>query len=451
MTEIADPSLLNGYFCDHDIDTIGRDLRGGRITSVELVQHSLAAIERLNPILNAFTTVHADAATAAARDADADLARGHDRGPLHGIPVSVKDIVDVAGEVTTSGSAAYLTRRADSDAECVRRLRAAGAVIVGKNVLHEFAYGATGDRSVHGPSRNPRDPNKISGGSSGGSAVAVAAGMVPLAVGTDTAGSVRVPAALCGIVGFKPAFGAISTAGVHALAASLDHVGVFARTTADAAHGYAILAAHRLDDHSAPARIGWIDPTRIGPTDPAVIAAVRDALTRSGITVDDAMELPSVVGEVFSVLSTVQSSEAYGQHADNLIRHRDTIDTEVIARLERGRDTPAWQYADAGRRREALRAAATELFQRFDVLAMPTAPTVATDIDQRAHVIDGQTVEVRSALLSLTCPWNLTGHPALTVPAGFVSGLPVGLQLVGVPGRESLLFELATRIEHARR
>jgi aspartyl-tRNA(Asn)/glutamyl-tRNA(Gln) amidotransferase subunit A len=178
---------------------------------------------------------------------------------------------------------------------------------------------------------------------------------------------------------------------------------------------------------------------------------VRDALTRSGITVDDAMELPSVVGEVFSVLSTVQSSEAYGQHADNLIRHRDTIDTEVIARLERGRDTPAWQYADAGRRREALRAAATELFQRFDVLAMPTAPTVATDIDQRAHVIDGQTVEVRSALLSLTCPWNLTGHPALTVPAGFVSGLPVGLQLVGVPGRESLLFELATRIEHARR
>jgi aspartyl-tRNA(Asn)/glutamyl-tRNA(Gln) amidotransferase subunit A len=451
MTEIADPSLLNGYFCDHDIDTIARDLRGGRITSVELVQHSLAAIDRLNPILNAFSAVYADAAKAAARDADADLARGHDRGPLHGIPVSVKDIVDVAGEVTTSGSAAYRTRRADSDAECVGRLRAAGAVIVGKNVLHELAYGATGDRSVHGPSRNPWDPSKISGGSSGGSAVAVAAGMVPLAVGTDTAGSVRVPAALCGIVGFKPAFGAISTAGVHPLAASLDHVGVFARTTVDAAHGYAILAAHSLEHDGAFGRVGWIDTSRIGPTDPAVIATVRDVLSRAGLTVDDTVELPSTVAEVFSVLSVLQSSEAYSEHADTLARHRDTIDTEVIDRLERGRDTAAWQYVHATRKRDALRAAATDLLQRFDVLAMPTAPTVATDIDQRAHVIDGQAVEVRSALLSLTCPWNLTGHPALTVPAGFVSGLPVGLQLVGMPGRESLLFELAARIEHARR
>jgi aspartyl-tRNA(Asn)/glutamyl-tRNA(Gln) amidotransferase subunit A len=450
MTDIADTSLLSGYFIEHDIDTIARDLRGGRITSVDLVQHSLAAIDRLNPILNAFIAVHAEAAVAAARDADDDLARGHDRGPLHGIPVSVKDIVDIAGQVTTSGSATYLSRRADSDAECVQRLRAAGAVIVGKNVLHEFAYGATGDRSVHGASRNPWDATKISGGSSGGGAVAVAAGMVPLAVGTDTAGSVRVPAALCGIVGFKPAFGAIPTAGVHPLAASLDHVGVFAHTTVDAAHGYAVLAAHPLEHHTVPARVGWVDPTRISPTDPAVIATVRDALDRTGITTDETVELPFVVGELFSVLSTVQSSEAYSEHADTLIRHRDDIDPEVIDRLERGRDTPAWQYIHATRRRDALRAAIAELFQRFDVLAMPTAPTVATEIDQRAHIIDGQAVEVRTALLSLTCPWNLTGHPALTVPAGMLAGLPVGLQLVGMPGREPLLFDLAARIESAR-
>jgi aspartyl-tRNA(Asn)/glutamyl-tRNA(Gln) amidotransferase subunit A len=450
MTDIADTSLLSGYFCEHDIDTIARDLRAGRITSVELVQHSLAAIDRLNPILNAFTAVYADAAVAAARDADNDLARGHDRGPLHGIPVSVKDIVDVAGQVTTSGSAAYLTRRADSDAECVRRLRAAGAVIMGKNVLHEFAYGATGDRSVHGPSRNPWDATKISGGSSGGGAVAVAAGMVPLAVGTDTAGSVRVPAALCGVVGFKPAFGAIPTAGVHPLAASLDHVGVFARTTVDAARGYAVLAAHPHEHGIAPARVGWVDPMTIGPTDPAVIATVRDALDRTGITINDTVELPFAVSELFSVLSTLQSSEAYSEHGDDLIRDRDNIDPEVVGRLESGRDTPAWQYVHATRRRDALRAAVAELFQRFDVLAMPTAPTVATEIDQRAHVIDGQPVEVRSALLSLTCPWNLTGHPALTVPAAMVSGLPVGLQLVGMPRREPLLFDLAARIEHTR-
>jgi aspartyl-tRNA(Asn)/glutamyl-tRNA(Gln) amidotransferase subunit A len=303
---------------------------------------------------------------------------------------------------------------------------------------------------VHGASRNPWDTNKISGGSSGGGAVAVAAGMVPLAVGTDTAGSVRVPAALCGIVGFKPAFGAIPTEGVHPLAASLDHVGVFAHTTADAAHGYAILAAHPLEHETARARVGWVDPTRIGPTDPAVTATVRDALDRIGMMIDDTVELPFVAGELFSVLSTLQSSEAYSEHADALIRHRDDIDPEVIDRLERGRDMPAWQYLVATRQRDALRAAIAELFRRFDVLAMPTAPTVATRIDQRAHVIDGQAVEVRSALLSLTCPWNLTGHPALTVPAGMLSGLPVGLQLVGLPGRERLLFDLATRIEQAR-
>jgi len=450
MTDIADASLLSGFYCRHDINTIAKDLRGGRITSVELVQHSLTAIDRLNPILNAFTTVDADA-LATARNADEDLARGNDRGPLHGIPVSVKDIVDIAGHLTTSGSAAHLTRRADADADCVRRLRAAGAVIVGKNVLHEFAYGATGDRSVHGASRNPWDANKISGGSSGGGAVAVAAGMVPLAVGTDTAGSVRVPAALCGIVGFKPAFDAVSTVGVHPLAASLDHVGVFARTTTDAALGYSVMATDPLAEGNAPARIAWVDPTCINPTDPSVIATARDALDRAGITSRDTLRLTFGVGELFSVFSTLQSSEAYAEHAGILNRHRGDVDPEVIGRLERGRDTPAWQYVQATRKRNELRAEIAELFQRFDVLALPTAPTVATDIDQRAHIIDGHPVEVRSALLSLTCPWNLTGHPALTVPAGMVEGLPVGLQLVSIPGRERQLFDLAYQIEHAQR
>ena len=450
MTDIADASLLSGYYFNHDIDTIAKDLRGGRTTSVELVRHSLTAIDQLNPILNAFTAVDADA-LAIARKADDDLASGHDRGPLHGIPVSVKDIVDIAGHVTTSGSAAYLTRRADTDADCVQRLRAAGAVIVGKNVLHEFAYGATGDRSVHGASRNPWDANKISGGSSGGGAVAVAAGMVPLAVGTDTAGSVRVPAALCGIVGFKPAFDAVSTVGVHPLAASLDHVGVFARTVADAALGYSVIATHPPTGVTTPARVAWVDPTCISPTDPSVIATSRDALDRAGITTPETVRLTFGAGELFSAFSTLQSSEAYAEHADILSRHCNDVDPEVIGRLERGRDLPAWQYVQATRDRDTLRAEIASLFGRFDVLALPTAPTVATDIDQRAHVIDGQAVEVRSALLSLTCPWNLTGHPALTVPAGMVNGLPVGLQLVGMPGRERQLFDLAHRIEHAHR
>ncbi|WP_036438088.1 amidase [Mycobacterium sp. URHB0044] len=450
MTDITDTTLLTGYFRHHDIHSIAEDLRNGSITSVELVQHSLATIERLNPVLNAFTTVDARAAMASASQADDELARGHDRGFLHGIPVSVKDIIDVAGDATTSGSAIYLNRRVHVDAECVRRLRNAAAVIVGKNVLHEFAYGATGDRSVHGASRNPWDPTKISGGSSGGGAVAVAAGMVPLALGTDTAGSVRVPAALCGVVGFKPAFGAVPTEGVHPLAASLDHVGVFTRTATDAARAYAIIAADALARDAVPARVAWLDPNCIGPTDPAVITAVRESMDRAGVAVSGTVQFTFPVGELFSVLSTLQSSEAYFEHAEDLVDHRDDIDPEVIDRLERGRDTPAWQYVQAARKRQELRAVTAELFERFEVLVLPTAPTVATDVDQRAHAIDGQVVEVRSALLSLTSPWNLTGHPALTVPVGTVSGLPVGLQLVGMPGREHLLFDLAARVEHGR-
>ncbi|MCC9184615.1 amidase [Mycolicibacterium mageritense] len=208
MTDTVDTAVSPGYFRGRDIRSLAADLRSGRTTSVELVEHSLAAITRLDPILNAFTTVDTEGALAAARTADRERAEGRDRGVLHGIPVSVKDLIDIAGQVTTSGSLAH-PRRPETDAECVSRLRAAGAVIVGKNVLHEFAYGATGDRSAHGASRNPWDVNRISGGSSGGSAVATAAGMVPVAVGTDTAGSVRVPAALCGVTGFKPAHGDI--------------------------------------------------------------------------------------------------------------------------------------------------------------------------------------------------------------------------------------------------
>lgn len=447
MTEIADTAVVSGYFRDHDIPSLAADLRAGRTTSVRLVEHSLAAIARLDPILNAFTTVDADAAITAAAEADRERARGHDRGALHGIPVSVKDLIDIAGQVTTSGSQVN-SGPAEADAECVRRLRAAGAVIVGKNVLHEFAYGATGDRSAHGPSRNPWDTNKISGGSSGGSAVATAAGMVPLAIGTDTAGSVRVPAALCGVVGFKPAYQAIPATGVHPLAPSLDHVGLFATTARGAAEAYTAISGRPPRSTGVAPRIGWLDPVGIGPCDPEVVHIVRGAMSEAGIGVEATAELPFAAGDLFSTLSVLQAAEAYAEHMDDLAGHEHSVDPEVLDRLLSGRDTAAWQYVRADRRRAALRTAVTELFDRFDVLATPTVPTVATEIDQRAHEIAGQTVEVRSALLSLTSPWNLTGHPALSVPAGTVAALPVGLQLITTRGNEHLIFDLAEKIAH---
>ncbi|OCB41735.1 amidohydrolase [Mycobacterium vulneris] len=445
MTEIADTPVASGYFRDHDIPSLAADLRAGRTTSVQLVEYSLAAIARLDPILNAFTTIDADAAITAAVEADRELSRGHDRGALHGIPVSVKDLINIAGQVTTSGSQVS-SGPAEADAECVRRLRDAGAVIVGKNVLHEFAYGATGDRSAHGPSRNPWDTSKISGGSSGGSAVATAAGMVPLAIGTDTAGSVRVPAALCGVVGFKPAYRAIPTAGVRPLAPSLDHVGIFATSARGAAEAFSAMSGRAPQFAGAAPRIGWFDPACIGPCDPEIVDIVRGAMERAGISVHGTAGLPFSAGDLFSTLSVLQAAEAYSEHLDDLAEHEQTIDPEVLDRLLSGRDTAAWQYVRADRRRDALRTAVTGLFDGFDVLVMPTVPTVATDINQRAHEIAGHTVEVRSALLSLTCLWNLTGHPALSVPAGTVSGLPVGVQLITTLGNEHVVFDLAERI-----
>ena len=247
------------------ISALAHALRRGAASATELAEQTLRRIRHSDPALNAFALVDEDGARKAARTADEEIAAGIDRGPLHGVPVAVKDLIDMAGLPTTCGSAtSFGATAAAGDAEIVERLRACGAVIVGKTTLHEFAYGATGDRSVHGASRNPHDPGRISGGSSGGSAVAVAAGMVPLSVGTDTAGSVRVPAALCGVVGLKPAYDALPTRGVHPLAPTLDHVGLFARTVRDAALADAAMTGARGAARSPRlprSSSGWLPPS----------------------------------------------------------------------------------------------------------------------------------------------------------------------------------------------
>jgi aspartyl-tRNA(Asn)/glutamyl-tRNA(Gln) amidotransferase subunit A len=440
-------SLRDGFFATQSIAGLARDLRTGRRTSAQLVDASLAAIERLGAPLNAFTHVDAEGARAAAARADAALRQGIDRGPLHGMPVAVKDIVDVAGWPTTRGSSLYLGHVAREDAACVTQLREAGAVVVGKTTLHEFAYGATGDRSVHGAARNPWDPARMSGGSSGGSAVAVAAGMVPLALGTDTAGSVRVPAALCGVVGFKPAYGAISCEGVFPLAASLDHVGLFTRTSEDAALAYGCLAP--LANAPGARRIGWLLPSALGVTDRRVTESVRTRLGASGLPVEEvdlASHLPHA-HDLFDVFSTLQGSEAFEAHADDVARGAASVDAEVLARLRRGEAIPAWRYVRAQARRAAWAPAIGALLDKYDVLALPTVPMTAPRIGQRAPYIDGAPVEVRAALLSLTSPWNLFGLPALSVPVGTIDGLPVALQLVTAAGREAALFKLAHTLE----
>ncbi|MFI7059357.1 amidase [Kribbella sp. NPDC050124] len=413
----------------------------------EVTETTLHRIHELNPTLNAFAFVDDDGARAAARVADEQLAAGIDLGPLHGVPVAVKDLIDMAGLPTSCGSATSFGTTPTEDAEVVRRLRAAGAVIVGKTTLHEFAYGATGDRSVHGASRNAVDPSRMSGGSSGGSAVAVAAGMVPLALGTDTAGSVRVPAALCGVVGFKPAYDAISSAGVYPLAPTLDHVGLFAATAEDALTGYRALSDRPVLSRSGRFAVGWIPPTSIASADSRVEELTRQLLLRIGADVEVVPGFPK--SELFEVFSTLQGREAFRVHEHHLAADRDLIDPEVLARLDRGRGISASRYAEADAARQEFRTRVGELLATYDVLALPTVPIVAPRVGDRSVSVGGVDLEVRGALLSLTSPWNLTGSPAISVPAGRLDGLPVAVQLITAPGNEGQLFATARMLEIA--
>ncbi|HEY8479482.1 MAG TPA: amidase [Spirillospora sp.] len=426
---------MGGFFTGRSLADIARDLRSGNVTPAGLLA---GALESVDPDLNAFVTLDPEGAEAAARKAGEELAAGVDRGPLHGVPVAVKDIIDVAGLPTGMGSAHFAGNVAESDAACVTRLRDAGAVIVGKTGTHEFAYGGTGDVSVTGPVRNPHDRERMSGGSSSGSAAAVASGAVPLALGTDTGGSVRIPAALCGIAGFKPAYGSVPTGGVFPLAVSLDHVGVLAASAADCRIAYEALAdaspadADARQGGVAEIKIAWIRPETIDPDVERTVRALFPDAPSERIDVD----------EIRSVYRAIQDAEVYDVHAERVAREPEKFLPPTLERLERASRTPGWRYLRALREREWFREQVEGLFDRYDLLASPTVPITAPKIGEKEGPL-GPHVQT---LVSLTCPWNVLGLPALSVPAGTVHGLPVGAQLVSRRGAESLLFDVAERL-----
>jgi aspartyl-tRNA(Asn)/glutamyl-tRNA(Gln) amidotransferase subunit A len=412
-----------------------RDLRAGRVSSARLVDDALAAIARHQPQTNAFISVAADDARAAAHAADAERARGTDRGPLHGIPISLKDLIDQQGVVTTAGSRALRDRVAAIDAPLVARLRTAGAVIIGRTNLHEFALGTTSDDSAFGAVHHPADHTRSAGGSSGGSAAAVALGMGFASIGTDTGGSIRIPAAACGVVGLKPAFGEVPTEGVIPLSSSLDHAGPIARSVEDAALLWSALADHPLE------RLEPIRPARLrrltGVFDTPLAPEVRDAFNASiarlppDVVVDE-IELEGA-SSIPSVYVDIVLPEGAAWHGARLDQQRDDYTPRVHSRFLAGREIPAVRYIAAQTARAALRRIVDELLADCDGLILPTLPILAPGLGLDEIAIGaaapGRT-PVRSAMLRQTQPFNLTGHPAISIPLS-VSGLPVGLQLVG--------------------
>ncbi|GGL38139.1 amidohydrolase [Pseudomonas brenneri] len=438
-----------GYFFGLSIVTLAERLRAGNVTSVELTQAALDSIERLNPLLNAFVSVDAPVALALARKADALLAQGQDLGPLHGIPVAVKDNIDTFDYVTTYGSAHFDGFQPDHDALCVQRVREAGAVIIGKTLTHEFAYGPTGDRSLQGAARNPWDARCITGGSSAGSAAAVASGMVPLALGTDTGGSIRIPSALCGTVGFKPSFACVPVEGVFPLSSSLDHVGPIANHVEDARLLFEVLAGRACAPaaNAQPLRVGWITSGSFGPVDAEVNRQVYQAAQQLfGDALQETDELQTMAAGMKDTLQTLQRAEAFEVHAERMRDAPHTFDPEVRERLEVSREVKGWQYIRAQASQAQYKAAMARLFERYDLLVSPSVPITATEVNAREVRVGEQDIDVRAAVLSHTSAWNLIGLPSISLPVGHVRGMPVGLQVIGAAGEDDRLLQVMSRL-----
>jgi aspartyl-tRNA(Asn)/glutamyl-tRNA(Gln) amidotransferase subunit A len=437
-------------------------LRKRELSPVELTKKCLAQIKRLNPTLNAFITMTEELALAQAQAAEAEISDGNWRGPLHGIPLAMKDLIDTAGIRTTAASALFKDRVPEEDAEIVRRLKDAGAILLGKQNLHECAYGGSSMISYYGEVHNPWDPARIAGGSSGGSAASVAAGLGYGAIGTDTAGSVREPAALCGIVGLKPTYGRVSVRGVIPLSLSLDHVGPIARTVSDAAvmlqaiAGYDAKDANSVDmpvtnylknlNHgSKPVRIGIPRKFFYEDLDPEIAVAVEQALNILRTLVGNLSEIEIDV----PTDRTVQSAESYAYHAEFVSQSPELYQPETLRRIRKGEEITAAEFEQQRRELKRVRGAIYRVFEESDVLVTPTTPVPAPAIAELQQSPD--LLRPRELLLLRnTRPVNVWGLPAISVPCGFTTaGLPIGLQIIGPHWREDTVLKLAHAYEQA--
>lgn len=451
----------------YSLSGLARALKRRDLSPVEVTEALLGRIE--GDETNAFITVAAGRAMEDAKRAEAEISAGEYRGPLHGVPVAIKDLVYTKGVLTTMASTFFKDFVPDQDAGVARRLREAGTVLLGKTNTHEFAYGPTGDRSFFGPTRNPYDADRITGGSSGGSGAALATNLCYGAIGSDTGGSIRIPAALCGVVGMKPTFGRVAKSGVFPLAPTMDHLGPMTRTVEDNALMLSTLAGYDLQDLYSVDRPEedfardldrGVSGTVIGvPTgfyfervDDEVEARVREAVEvfrHLGAEVRE-VEIPNIRETLYAQRLTL-AAEAFAVHEERLKSEPEKFDDHGLERLLKGEDLRAYRYANAQQRKLQSRREFEGVLEEVDIILTPSVPVPATSIEQRELSIGGHDEAVYSALTRLTGPTNLNGLPSLSVPCGTTaSGLPVGLQLIGRPFDEATLYRFGYAYEEAR-
>jgi AtzE family amidohydrolase len=443
---------------------IAGEVRAGRLSAVAVAERALAAIDAGDGAVNSFTAVLADRARAEARRVDADVAAGIDPGPLAGAPFAVKNLFDVAGEVTVAGAKISAEDPpAAADAEAVARLGRAGAVLVGMLNMDEYAYGFTTENAHYGACRNPFDTERVAGGSSGGSGAAVAAGFVPLTLGSDTNGSVRVPAALCGVFSLKPTFGRISCAGMYPFCDTLDTVGTLAATVRDLAVSFDLLggggggeptpdaptraAPDAPDAPDAPGgglRLALADGYFARGGEPEAVAAAADLAAELGVT--RRVTLPRAA-EARAAAMVITATEGAHLHLDDLRRRPGDFDPMTRDRFLAGALAPARAYLGAQRFREWFRARMAEVFRTVDIVLAPATPFPAPLVGQREAVVDGETVLTQPYLGVYTQPISFAGLPVVTVPIRTDGGLPLGVQLIGGHHREASLLRLAAELE----
>lgn len=454
-------------FLSKEIHSLAKQIKKGEISPVQLVKSTIDRIKKTDPTLNAYITVNEDKALKDANEMEKEIKQGNYKGPLHGIPIGIKDNIFTKGIKTTMGSEIYRNFSPKENAFVINRLIKAGAIIIGKNNTHQFAFGPTGDRSHVGPAHNPYNIKKMTGGSSGGSAAAVSAYLCFGALGTDTGGSVRVPASFCGIVGMKPTFGSISNRGVYPLSWSLDHVGPLTRSVIDNALLLNEMVAYDREDPKSIRRKKEDYTRLLGKDMKGKIIGIPTAYYYEDIDEEIQSAIKNVI-QTFEMLGAeirqiklsisersleaqriILRTEAYTVHENNLKEYPDLWDEEVKERLQTGLLTKGFEFARALQNRELAKKEFNEALDDCDILLTPTMSILPPDIGSRDVTITNRYGNhIRSTITKLTSPTNLNGFPSLTVPCGFSKdSLPIGVQLIGKEFDEATLYQFGFALE----